>query len=252
MTRRFLLAMLLVPAVVACSQQAPARPAPSPSGETPKPPASTPADATSTRIDPRKDGLEVGFGEFAITLEAKAIRPGPVTLVVHNGGKLVHGFEMKSEGEGGSHRGHGGGGDEFKLEEPTFGPDDTIRIKANLPVGTYELECYVANHEALGMRAILVVRKDAPLVRQQTAAPGEVIIEGFSFDPGTVDVATGTTVQWTNEDPTQHTVTAKDGSFSSEPLPNGKGYRVTFDRAGTFAYYCAIHPTMTGTIEVTS
>jgi plastocyanin len=46
--------------------------------------------------------------------------------------------------------------------------------------------------------------------------------------------------------------TAKDGSFSSEPLVGGKGFRVMFDHAGNFAYYCAIHPTMTGTIQVTA
>jgi plastocyanin len=206
--------------------------------------SSAQAEAKVKKVDPRKDGLDVGFGEFAITLEARAIRPGPVTFVVHNGGKLVHGFEMKAGGEDGHSR-HGGGDDEFKIEAPTFGPDDTVRIKANLPVGTYEIECYVANHEALGMKTTLVVREDAPLVRPTTAAP-------IAFDPTTTKVQAGTTVEWTNSDPTEHTVTAQDGSFGSEPLASGKGFRVTFGQAGSFAYYCAIHPTMTGTIQVTS
>jgi plastocyanin len=231
------------PSAGAASASPSAAASPSPSATT------VPAAKAAKPIDPRKGGFEIGFGEFAITLEAKAIRPGHVTLVVHNGGTLVHGFEMKAEGEGG-HSGHGGGGDEFKLEEPTFGPDDTIRIEANLPAGVYEIECYVANHESLGMRATLTVRADAPLVRPTPAEPDQVLIEGFAFDPGTITVTPGTTVTWTNEDPTEHTVTAKDGSFTSEPLPSGKGYRVTFDQAGTFAYTCAIHPTMTGTIEV--
>jgi plastocyanin len=215
-------------------------------------PSSSPAQASARGkpVDPRKAGLDVGFGEFAITLEAKAIKPGPVTLVIHNGGKLVHGFEMKAEDEGG-HSGHGRGGDEFKVEAPTFGPDDTIRIKANLPLGTYEIECYVADHEALGMRTTLVVRQDAPLVRPKAAAPGEVLIQGFAFDPTTTKVQAGTTVDWKNGDQTEHTVTATDGSFSSEPLAGGQGFRVRFDQAGSFAYYCAIHPTMTGTIQVT-
>ena len=228
-------------------------PAPSvgaPSGS-PSAAASPSARASATKsvkpIDPRKDGFEIGFGEFAITLEAKAIRPGRVTLVVHNGGTLVHGFEMKAEGEG---SGRHGGGDRFKLEEPTFGPDDTIRIEANLPAGVYEIECYVANHESLGMRATLTVRADAPFVRPTPAEPDQVLIEGFAFDPGTITVSAGTSVTWTNRDPTEHTVTATDGSFTSEPLPSGQGYRVTFDQSGTFAYTCAIHPTMTGTVEV--
>ena len=203
-------------------------------------------------VDPRKDGFDVGFGEFAITMEAKAIRPGPVTFVIHNGGTLVHGFEMKSESED-DHSGHGGGGeDRFKIEAATFRPDRTIEIKAKLPVGVYEIECYVANHDDLGMRATLVVKEDAPLVRPQQTDADEVLIEGFSFAPGDIEVAAGSTVTWTNQDPTEHTVTAHDGSFTSEPLPSGKGYRFTFDQAGTFEYYCAIHPTMTGAVKVTS
>jgi uncharacterized cupredoxin-like copper-binding protein len=250
--RKVLIATALTVAAAAC-----AGPGTAPSA-TPTPPATAavaPSPAQPQRgtpIDPRKDGLDVGFGEFAITLEAKAIRPGPVTLVIHNGGRLIHGFEMKAEGEGGSHSGHGGGGDEFKLEAATFGPDDTIRIKANLPAGIYEIECYVANHDALGMRALLEVRANAPLIRPKVAAPGEVLIQGFAFAPGTTKVESGATVEWKNVDPTEHTVTAKDGSFTSEPLPNGRGFRVTFDQPGSYAYFCAIHPTMTGTIQVTA
>jgi plastocyanin len=207
------------------------------------------ATSASRPVDPRTGGFDVGFGEFAITLEAKAIRPGKVTLVVRNGGKLVHGFEMKREDEAG-HHGHGGGDDRFKLEEPTFGPGDSIQIPATLPAGVYEIECYVANHEALGMRAVLRVTPDAPLVRPTVAAANTVAIRGFAFGPPKLAVAQGETVTWTNHDPTEHTVTAADGSFTSQPLPSGKGYRVTFDRPGAVSYFCAIHPTMKGTITV--
>jgi plastocyanin len=223
-------------------------PSPSPSASRQSEPVET-GSVASRPIDPRSGGFDVGFGEFAITLEAKAIRPGRVTLVVRNGGKLVHGFEMKQENEGG-HHGHGGGDDRFKLEQPTFGPGDTIRIKATLPAGVYEIECYVANHEALGMRATLRVTPDAPLVEPTTAAANTVAIRGFAFGPSTVAVDHGESVTWTNHDPTEHTVTAADGSFTSQPLASGKGYRVTFGRAGTVSYFCAIHPSMKGTITV--
>jgi len=235
---------------VGCGSSAPR----SISGGSATPSVATPtptAKAESAPVDPRKGGLEVGFGEFAITLEAKTIRPGPVTFVVHNGGKLIHGFEMKQEDEGG-HGGHGGGDDRFKVEAPRFGPDDTIRIKANLPEGVYEIECYVANHEALGMRTTLVVRKGAPLVKPAQAAAGTVVIKGFAFDPGTISVEAGTKVTWKNEDPAAHTVTAKDGSFDSKPLPSGKGFVVTFGSQGSFSYHCVIHPAMTGTVNVTA
>src|SRR5688572_10040818 len=50
------------------------------------------------KVDPRDDGLEVALGEWAVTLEAGAIRPGRVTFVVHNRGTIPHGFEIEAEG----------------------------------------------------------------------------------------------------------------------------------------------------------
>ena len=124
------------------------------------------ADPSAARmVDPRRGGLELGFGEFAITLEATEIRPGPVTFVVRNGGQLLHGFEMEIEERGGDSSGHGSGHDGLKLEGPAFGPGETIRIPTELAPGVYEIECFVANHDDMGMRATLVVRRNAPLVR---------------------------------------------------------------------------------------
>jgi plastocyanin len=48
----------------------------------------------------------------------------------------------------------------------------------------------------------------------------------------------------------QHSATAGDGSFDSGVLSPGATFTRTFDEAGTFAYGCVIHPTMTGTIVV--
>lgn len=77
-----------------------------------------------------------------------------------------------------------------------------------------------------------------------------VTIKDFSFAPGTLSVAVGTTVTWTNQDSTSHTVTADDGSFDSKPIANGATFTQTFTKAGTFAYHCSIHPSMTATVEV--
>jgi hypothetical protein len=91
----------------------------------------TPVSGTPAKVDPRDDGFEVGFGEFAVTLEARAIRPGPVTFLVRNGGKLVHGFEM--ELEGGDSSGPGSGDEGFKIERPTFDPGESIRVRHGGP-----------------------------------------------------------------------------------------------------------------------
>jgi len=82
-------------------------------------------------------------------------------------------------------------------------------------------------------------------------AAGEVEIVEFAFDPDPVKVAVGSTVSWTNEDSAPHTATADDGSFDTDTLDKGKTGTVTFKEAGTFPYFCEIHPTMHGTIEVT-
>jgi plastocyanin len=59
-------------------------------------------------------------------------------------------------------------------------------------------------------------------------------------------------VTWTNEDGTQHTVTAGDGSFDSGALAQGAAFSQAFDTAGTYEYACAFHPAMRATITVGS
>jgi hypothetical protein len=72
----------------------------------------------------------------------------------------------------------------------------------------------------------------------------------MSFNPSSIDVKVGDTVEWTNNDVREHNVTAKDGSFSSSNLGPGKSYRQTFKKAGKFSYGCSLHPRMKGTVNV--
>lgn len=78
-----------------------------------------------------------------------------------------------------------------------------------------------------------------------------VVIRNFAFQQQTVTVAPGTTVTWTNQDTSAHTVTADDRSFTSGPLAQGQSFRRTFPRPGTYGYHCDIHQYMTGTVVVT-
>jgi len=75
-------------------------------------------------------------------------------------------------------------------------------------------------------------------------------INGFKFDPADTTIKVGTTVTWTNQDASAHTVTADDGSWSSDSLNQGATYSRTFDQAGNYSYQCSIHPSMVGTIVV--
>jgi plastocyanin len=78
-----------------------------------------------------------------------------------------------------------------------------------------------------------------------------VKIDNFSFDAQTITVAPGSTVTWLNNDDAPHTIVADDGkSFRSRPLDSGEAYSFTFMSAGTYGYFCSIHPHMTGKVVV--
>lgn len=84
-----------------------------------------------------------------------------------------------------------------------------------------------------------------------TAAVTAVSIVDVAFKPADIEVPVGTTVDWTNDDPFAHTVTANDGSFDSGTMEGGEVFSQTFEQPGTFEYFCVIHPSMTGTVTVT-
>jgi len=68
-----------------------------------------------------------------------------------------------------------------------------------------------------------------------------------------LSIKVGTTVTWTNKDAVAHTVTSDDGtSFNSGNLANGQTLSFTFNTPGSWTYHCAIHPSMKGTITVSS
>ncbi|MEX2323611.1 MAG: cupredoxin domain-containing protein [Acidimicrobiia bacterium] len=82
--------------------------------------------------------------------------------------------------------------------------------------------------------------------------PGETVavaIRGLAFRPDSITVLVGTTVEWTNEDATDHTVSASDGSFNGN-LAAGATFQAQMDTAGIFEYVCQIHPGMTGEVVV--
>jgi plastocyanin len=78
----------------------------------------------------------------------------------------------------------------------------------------------------------------------------KISIANMSFVASAITVTKGTTVTWTNNDYTTHTVTANDNSFNSNDLDYGNTYSHTFDSTGTFSYHCSIHPDMTGSVVV--
>jgi plastocyanin len=199
-------------------------------------------------IDPRAGGFEIALGEWAVSPETKAIRPGPVTFVVTNRGKLVHGLRIRSH----DHGGHGHGGDREKVDERTYKltPGRADRLTLDLAPGTYEVYCIVSGHHNHGMYMLLEVREDAPFVVPKPAAPKTIDIQGFAYKPPTFNARVGATVKWVNRDAAPHTVSAQNGSFTSKALGKGGTYSRKFTRAGTYQYLCAVHPGMRAKVVV--
>jgi plastocyanin len=83
-----------------------------------------------------------------------------------------------------------------------------------------------------------------------TSAKFDVAIAGFAFSPKDANVNAGMTVVWTNNDDAPHKIVADDGSFQSGNLAKGETFAHTFSTAGTYAYHCGIHTSMTGTVVV--
>ena len=85
---------------------------------------------------------------------------------------------------------------------------------------------------------------------QPSAASVDVKIDNFSFGPQTLTVSVGTTVVWTNRDDIPHTVVSTDGVFKSKVRDTDEKFSFTFNTAGTYPYFCSVHPKMTGKIVV--
>ncbi|GGZ71009.1 cupredoxin domain-containing protein [Streptomyces bluensis] len=85
-----------------------------------------------------------------------------------------------------------------------------------------------------------------------SAASYQVTMKGYAFSPRTLTVDVGSTVTWTNQDTAPHDVKTTSGpaSFHSPMLNKGQSWSFTFTKAGSYGYYCTVHPAMTAGIVV--
>lgn len=94
--------------------------------------------------------------------------------------------------------------------------------------------------------------RSSVLAAQQKPQSAEVKIDNFSFDPASPTISVGSTVTWTNRDDIPHTVVSADDPrvFKSKVLDTDEKFSFTFTKAGTYAYFCSVHPKMTGKVVV--
>jgi plastocyanin len=114
----------------------------------------------------------------------------------------------------------------------------------------------IAGLAAVVMVAVVLLLAGSPNVTANTQQAGsattEVKIDNFSFGPGTITVAVGTTVTWINRDDIPHTVVSTDDpkAFKSKVMDTDEKFSYTFAKPGTYPYFCSIHPKMTGKVIV--
>lgn len=99
------------------------------------------------------------------------------------------------------------------------------------------------------------VASGAPPVEAACAPSGDagtvaVSIKDFEFVPATISAKVGDVIGFTNEGAKSHSATLDEGDCGTEILPTGGAGGLTFSKAGTYAFHCAVHASMTGTIEV--
>ena len=82
------------------------------------------------------------------------------------------------------------------------------------------------------------------------AATVEVKIDNFTFNPQQITVKAGDTVTWVNHDDIPHTVTSKTMAVQIEGDGHRRQVLVHIRDTGQLAYFCSLHPHMTGTIVV--
>jgi plastocyanin len=112
---------------------------------------------------------------------------------------------------------------------------------------------WIAGLAAPVMIALLLLFAGSPRVTandQPSTANAEVKIDNFVFGPETITVAVGATVTWTNKDDIPHTTVSTDGVFKSKVMDTDEKFSYTFTKAGTYSYFCSVHPKMTGKVVV--
>lgn len=78
----------------------------------------------------------------------------------------------------------------------------------------------------------------------------DVQIQSFKFVPDRIQVKVGDTIRWTNHDLAPHTATANEFGWDTEELLKDAIGEVKVVEGMETDYFCAFHPHMTGTIEI--
>ncbi len=126
---------------------------------------------------------------------------------------------------------------------PSPGPMKVADDRLRKVLGFSQLSFHAIDHP--------IAVTDLPLEPDGATADAHAIaIDNFNFAPTRAAVAIGTTVTWSNRDDAPHTIVSTERQFKSAVLDTGEQFSYRFERAGTYKYFCSLHPRMTGEIVV--
>jgi len=103
---------------------------------------------------------------------------------------------------------------------------------------------------SLAVAAVVILHPTRAKSEESKTSSMEVRVDNFTFGPDTLTVPANSTVTWVNKDDVPHVIASNDGLFKSKALDTEDKYSYTFTKAGTYAYYCSVHPKMVGKIIV--
>jgi plastocyanin len=110
---------------------------------------------------------------------------------------------------------------------------------------------YMAHDRTLAFVDSSLQAAAAAAMADSAPASAQVHIDNFTFSPAALAITAGTTVTWRNTDDVPHNVRSTDNTFPNSPtLDTDQVYSYKFDRPGTYAYFCGLHPHMTGKVIV--
>ncbi len=97
--------------------------------------------------------------------------------------------------------------------------------------------------------ALLLIGIAALQLRADSTKTEKVSVKG-GFDPATITIKVNDSISWSNDDDSDHDISADDNSFDSGNLKSGKTFTHQFTSVGSFGYHCSLHPREKGTVVV--
>ena len=98
--------------------------------------------------------------------------------------------------------------------------------------------------------AVVALAGSGRAADEPAAKTARIKIDNFAFVPDVLTIAPGTTVTWVNADDVPHVVRTEDKTIKSPALDTDETFSYTFEKEGTYSYFCSLHPKMVGKVVV--